>query len=293
MKKTFVFAVSFASLGVAFMSCAGNIQSDADFIDVSSLPNSKEFDAEINAQIDQHLTSYNAKEEIRKPVMANKATIDDYNNIILNNLKYTSLTLTYRNYVDSKDVTFTVDRYNQKLERTVKGAQKEVFELGGDIKEVPPLDVYIPYAFASDFTRIAHSITLRTHAAYVPGSAKKESFDEPDEVRINETWCRCYDVKLKSRCAPLESLTMFVDNEQNVPIQIHFNYIQPTRETENGEKEIIEEERIPSKIFNVSWREYQIKQDNGSEKVLVLPQRISCTDLKISYVLTGEPVCKD
>jgi|GEM_PF-6017843 len=198
------------------------------FIDVSKMKNSAEFDARVNARLDRDLASFNAVDEIRMPVFGKGTDKAKFMALPLN--KYAAARKTFALTFTAKDrskVTYLFDKETQTLTITQNGRQN-TYEFGGTMKDVPPYDVYMAYAFGVDLTRIAHKITLRTHEACVPGTGKsKEPFLEPDEFLVAGVPCICYDIELKPRCAPAESMSMFFDIELNTPVCIVINYKQP------------------------------------------------------------------
>ena len=93
---------------------------------------------------------------------------------------------------------------------------------------------------AEQLTRIAETVSIRSYEKLEkgenPGIAQLENeanldekgrkkdknfveikpkvTSEPIEYRIDNRWCKCYDVKLKSICAPAVALALYVSNEE-------------------------------------------------------------------------------
>ena len=134
------------------------------------------------------------------------------------------------------------DRESRTITRTIDDKTEEyTFEpFSNGVPPAIPYDIHILYAFASDFSRIAETITVRSFEKLEKGEnpavAKQENdanidekgrkkdknfvelkpkvTTEPIEYRIDNRWCKCYDVKLKKLCAPAVALALYVSNDE-------------------------------------------------------------------------------
>ena len=134
------------------------------------------------------------------------------------------------------------DRESRTITRTLDDKTEEyTFEpFTNGVPPATPYDIHILYAFASDFSRIAETITVRSFEKLEKGEnpaiakhqndanidEKRRKKDkkfvelkpkvtyEPIEYRIDNRWCKCYDVKLKKLCAPAVALALYVSNEE-------------------------------------------------------------------------------
>ena len=198
---------------------------------------------QVNAHIDRRLNEFNEKEEVRLPVFSSKEAKDEFMRLSFIQSAQ-ALDVLSIDFSCSGDTTmgFVFDRESRTFTRTV-GDATEVFAFEpftNGVKPTIPYDAHILYAFATDFDRIAESITLRcferlengenpaiarlANAANLDEKGRKidENFveyttkiiTEPQEYLVDKRWCQCYDVKLKSICEPAVSMSIFVSNEE-------------------------------------------------------------------------------
>lgn len=271
MKKLIALTLSAVSIGLISVSCTGTRDYDRELgwdKKFENLENSESFDRVVNARIDRDLNRFNAKDELRLPAFANNnAGKEFFYSLVFNTTPFKTLSLTYLSSTTNDSISFVFDKVTQTMTRTVRGKSSEEFLFSGNLKVVPPVDAYIPYAFAVDFTRIANKITLIDHVAYKLGTDATETFREPDEYDVNGVRCVRYDVELKKRCAPAETLNIYVDQQEKTPVRVQVNFAQP-QPTEVG----VEVEQIAPVVFNILWQEYKLTED--SEEVVTMPRII-------------------
>ena len=195
----------------------------------------------VNAHIDRRLQQYNNKEEVKQPVFVSQEAKGEFQQMsFVRTAEQISLLSIDFSASGDTNMNFVFDRESRTLTRTING-QSETFSFvpfTNGLQPVIPYDAHILYAFATDFNRIADSVTLRCFEKLAqgenPGIAQIENeanldekgnkidknfveikpkvVTEPQEFRIDKRWCQCYDVKLKSFCAPAVSMAVFVNN---------------------------------------------------------------------------------
>ena len=197
---------------------------------------------QVNAHIDRRLAEFNEKEEARLPVFVPREARQEFQNLSFMQSAAQLATLSL-DFAGPKDVPLNVvfDRESRTFTRTFDGKTEtysfEPFTNG--IQPVIPYDAHILYAFATNFYRIANRIELRSFKSLEPGenpavaeveteaanAGKKgkkkvvvevetKTVTEPLEFLIDNRWCHCYDVKLKSFCAPAVALALYVSNDE-------------------------------------------------------------------------------
>ena len=232
---------------------------------------------QVNAHIDRRLAEYNEKEEARLPIFIPREAKADFQDLSFIKTAAQIATLSI-DFAGPGDTVLSVvfDRDSRTFTRTMDGkSETYTFEpFTNGIAPVIPYDAHILYAFATNFNRIADRIELRsfkrlesgenpaiseveTEAANEGKKGKKKvvveienkTVYEPVEFRIDNRWCHCYDVKLKSFCAPAVGLSLFVSNEEKTISRVDVIMDDDSRES-----------------FIVDWRE----QEDG----IVLPRVI-------------------
>jgi hypothetical protein len=198
---------------------------------------------QVYAHIDRRLSEFNEKEEVKLPVFSSKEVKNDFRSFsFIQNAEQISLLSI--EFAGPGDVNYKLvsDRESRSFTRTI-GDKEETYVFEPFTNGVPPVipyDVHILYAFATDFNRIAETVTIRSfeklekgenpaiadleNEANIDENGKKKNKNfveikpktttEPLEFRIDNRWCKCYDVKLKSICAPAVSMALFVSNEE-------------------------------------------------------------------------------
>ena len=212
-----------------------------------------DFYAQVNAHIDRRLQQYNNKEEVKQPVFVSREAQGEFQEMsfIKTADQISLLSIDFSGVGDSM-LNFVFDRESRTLTRTIDG-KTETFSFDpftNGVQPVIPYDAHILYALATDFSRIADSVTLRCFEKLDkgenPGIAQIENeanldekgnkidknfveikpkvVTEPQEFLIDRRWCQCYDVNLKSICAPAVSMAVFVNNlEKTISrLDIHF-----------------------------------------------------------------------
>ena len=197
----------------------------------------------VNAHIDRRLNEFNEKEESKLPIFSSNEVKEEF--MELSFIKSAEqISLLSIDFVGPKDqkYNFLVDRESRTLARTI-GDKTETFTFETFTNGVPPsipFDAHILYAFATNFNRIAETVTLRCYEKLErgenpaiadlhnesnideKGKKKDKNFvevkpkitSEPLEFRIDNRGCKCYDVTLKKICAPAVSMSLFVSNEE-------------------------------------------------------------------------------
>ena len=235
--------------------------------------------AKVNAHIDRRLNEFNEKEEAASPVFSSEEAKNDFMNLsfIKSSEQISLLSIDFSANGD-KNWNFVVDRESRTFTRKI-GDNEETFTFEPFTNGIPPVipyEAHILYAFVTNFNRIAQTVTLRTFDKLEKGEnpaiaqmaneanldkngkkidknfveVKPKVISEPVEFRIDNRWCHCYDVKLKSVCAPAVSMSLFVSNEEKTISRVDLVF-------EDGSK----------KSFVMDWRE----QDG-----IVLPRVVSC-----------------
>ena len=200
-----------------------------------------DFYAMVNAHIDRRLQQYNEKEEVKQPIFISREAREEFQQMsfIRTAAQISLLSIDFSGSGDST-LNFVFDRESRTLTRTING-QSETFSFEpftNGVQPVIPYEAHILYAFATDFNRIADSVTLRCFEKLAqgenPGIAQIENeanidekgnkidknyvelkpkvVTEPQEFLIDKRWCQCYDVNLKSICAPATSMAVYVNN---------------------------------------------------------------------------------
>ena len=206
----------------------------------------------VNAHIDRRLQQYNEKEEVKQPLFVSREAREEVQQMsfIKTAEQISLLSIDFSGSGDSV-LNFVFDRDSRTLTRTVNG-QSETFSFEpftNGVQPVIPYEAHILYAFATDFNRIADSVTLRCFEKLEkgenPGIAQIENeanidekgnkidknfveikpkvVTEPLEFRIDKRWCQCYDVKLKSICAPATSMAVYVNNLEKTISRLDIN----------------------------------------------------------------------
>jgi len=197
---------------------------------------------QVNAHIDRRLAEFNEKEEARLPIFIPREAKADFQNLSFIKTAAQLATLSI-DFAGPNDTMLSVvfDRDSRTFTRTLDGkTETYTFEpFTNGIAPDIPYDAHILYAFATNFNRIADRIELRsfkrletgenpaiaeveTEAANADKKGKKKvvveienkTVYEPVEFRIDNRWCHCYDVKLKSVCKPAVGLSVFVSNDE-------------------------------------------------------------------------------
>ena len=199
--------------------------------------------AKVNAHIDRRLNEFNEKEEAASPVFSSEEAKNDFMNLsfIKSSEQISLLSIDFSANGD-KNWNFVVDRESRTFTRKI-GDNEETFTFEPFTNGIPPVipyEAHILYAFVTNFNRIAQTVTLRTFDKLEKGEnpaiaqmaneanldkngkkidknfveVKPKVISEPVEFRIDNRWCHCYDVKLKSFCAPAVGLSLFVSNEE-------------------------------------------------------------------------------
>ncbi len=202
-----------------------------------------DFYAQVNAHIDRRLNEFNEKEEAKLPIFASKEVRDEFMELsFIKTAKQISVLSIDFAGPENTDVNVLFDRDSRTLARTI-GDKTETYTFEPFTNGVPPAipyDGHILYAFAADFSRIAETVSVRSYkklergenpaiadqenAANLDEKGRKKDKNfvevkpkvttEPLEFRIDNRWCKCYDVKLKSVCAPAVALALYVNDEE-------------------------------------------------------------------------------
>ena len=211
--------------------------------DEAAAKNKADFYSQVNAHIDRRMNEFNEKEEAKLPIFSSKEVKDEF--MDLSFIKTSEqLSLLSIDFAGPKDENINVlfDRESRMFTRTV-GDKTEEYTFAPFTNGVPPAipyDAHILYAFVINFNRIAETVSIRSFEKLEKGEnpaiAKQENeanidekgrkkdknfveikpkvTTEPIEYRIDNRWCKCYDVKLKSVCAPATALALYVSNEE-------------------------------------------------------------------------------
>ena len=201
---------------------------------------SSDYYSMVNAHLDRRLDEFNEKEEAKLPVFSSKDAKDEFMELsfIKNAEQISLLSMDFTRHSDYTTLSFVFDRESRTFTRTV-GDTTETFTFApftNGVKPDIPYDAHILYAFATDFSRIAKTVKLRCYdkldkgenpaiaelanAANIDEKGRKIDKDfvefetkvipEAIEFFIDNRWCHCYDVELKSICAPAVSMSLFV-----------------------------------------------------------------------------------
>ena len=230
----------------------------------------QDYIGQVNAHIDRRLAEFNEKEEARLPIFIPREAKADFQDLsfIKTSAQIATLSIDFAGPNDTM-LSVVFDRASRTFTRTMDGkTETYTFEpfTNGVAPEIP-YDAHILYAFATNFNRIADRIELRsfkrldkgenpaiseveTEAANAGKKGKKKvvveienkTVYEPVEFRIDNRWCHCYDVKLKSFCAPAVGLSLFVSNEEKTISRVDVimdddskdSFIVDWREQEDG-----------------------------------------------------------
>ena len=230
----------------------------------------QDYIGQVNAHIDRRLAEYNEKEEARLPIFIPREAKADFQDLsfIKTAAQIATLSIDFAGPADTM-LSVVFDRASRTFTRTMDGkSETYTFEpFTNGITPDIPYDAHILYAFATNFNRIADRIELRsfkrlesgenpaiseveTEAANEGKKGKKKvvveienkTVYEPVEFRIDNRWCHCYDVKLKSFCAPAVGLSLFVSNEEKTISRVDVimdddskdSFIVDWREQEDG-----------------------------------------------------------
>ena len=197
----------------------------------------------VNAHIDRRLNEFNEKEEAKLPIFSSKEIQEDFQDLsfIRNAQQISLLSMDFTASGETK-IKLIFDRDSRSFTRII-GDKTEKYTFETFTNGVPPTipyDIHILYAFAADFNRIAETISIRGYEKLEKGenpaiadleneanldeNGKKKNKNfvevkpkvtfEPIEFRVDNRWCKCYDVKLKKTCAPAVSMALYVSNEE-------------------------------------------------------------------------------
>ena len=198
---------------------------------------------QVSAHIDRRLNDFNEKEEAKLPIFSSKEVQDAFRNLsFIRNAE--QISLISMDFAGPADVNykFLVDRESRTLTRTI-GDKEETYTFETFTNGVPPAipyDAHILYAFATNFNRIAETVEIRSYVKLEQGEnpaiadleneanldekgnkkdknkpeIKPKTTTEPLEFRIDNRWCKCYDVKLKKVCAPATAMAIYVSDEE-------------------------------------------------------------------------------
>ena len=235
--------------------------------DEAEARNKADFYTQVNAHIDRRLNEFNEKEEAKLPVFSSKEVRNEFMDLsfIRTAEKISVLSIDFAGPQDV-DLNILFDRDSRTLTRTV-GDKTETYAFEPFTNGVPPAipyDAHILYAFANDFNRIADAVSVRSYEKLEKGEnpavadqenaanldekgrkkdknfveVKPKVTTEPLEFRIDNRWCKCYDVKLKSICAPAVALALYVSDEEKTISRIDILLDDDTKTS-----------------FNIDWRE--------------------------------------
>jgi len=254
MKLQTILLLTGIAAGLMTVSCQSSTQAEAEAFfgpppkgkaaaEAEDNAANADFYTQVNRHIDRRLSEFNEKEEAKLPVFASKDARDEFLSLsfIRSAEQISSLSM---DFAGPKNVKLNVffDRESRTISRTIGDESEEyTFEpFSNGVPPAIPYDIHILYAFAADFSRIAEAITVRSYEKLErgenPAIAKQENdanIDEkgrkknknyveikpkvtyePIEYRIDNRWCKCYDVKLKSFCSPATALALYVSNEE-------------------------------------------------------------------------------
>ncbi len=251
--QTILLLTGFAA-GLMTVSCQSSTQAEAEAFfgpppkgkaaaEAEDNAANADFYTQVNRHIDRRLSEFNEKEEAKLPFFDSKDARDEFLSLsfIRSADQISSLSMDFAGPKNEK-LNIFFDRESRTITRTL-GDKTEEYTFEPFTNGVPPAipyDIHILYAFVSDFSRIAETITVRSFEKLEKGEnpavAKQENdanidekgrkkdknfvelkpkvTTEPIEYRIDNRWCKCYDVKLKKICAPAASLALYVSNEE-------------------------------------------------------------------------------
>ncbi len=254
MKLQSILLLTGIAAGLMTVSCQSSTQAEAEAFfgpppkgkaaaEAEENAANADFYTQVNRHIDRRLSEFNEKEEAKLPIFESKDARDEFLSLsfIRSAEQLSSLSMDFEGPQKSKLNVF-FDRESRTITRTIGDKTEEyTFEpFSNGVPPAIPYDIRILYAFAADFSRIAETITVRSFEKLEKGEnpavAKMENeanIDEkgrkidknfvelkpkvtyePIEYRIDNRWCKCYDVKLKSACAPATALALYVSNEE-------------------------------------------------------------------------------
>lgn len=254
MKLQTILLLTGIAAGLMTVSCQSSTQAEAEAFfgpppkgkaaaEAEDNAANADFYSQVNRHIDRRLSEFNEKEEAKLPIFESVEARDEFLSLsfIRTADKISSLSMDFEGPQKSK-LNFFFDREARTITRTIGDKTEEyTFEpFSNGVPPAIPYDIHILYAFAADFSRIAETITVRSFEKLEKGEnpaiAKQENdanIDEkgrkkdknyvelkpkvtyePIEYRIDNRWCKCYDVKLKRFCSPATALALYVSNEE-------------------------------------------------------------------------------
>jgi len=253
MKLQTILLLTGIAAGLMTVSCQSSVSAEAEAFfgpppkgkveDKDENKIDADYYSQVNSHIDRRLNEFNEKEEARLPVFSSKEVKDEFLKLSIFNSSE-QISLLSLDFAGPQDVKLNVlfDRDSRTFTRTI-GEETETYTFEPFTNGVPPAipyDAHILYAFVFDFSRIAETVSIRSYEKLEkgenPGIAQQENeanLDEkgrkkdknfveikpkvtyePIEFRIDNRWCKCFDVKLKSFCAPATALALYVSNEE-------------------------------------------------------------------------------
>ncbi len=254
MKLQTILLLTGIAAGLMTVSCQSSTQAEAEAFfgpppkgkaaaEAEDNAANADFYTQVNRHIDRRLNEFNEKEEAKLPIFESVEARDEFLSLsfIRTADQISSLSMDFEGPQKSK-LNFFFDREARTITRTIGDKTEEyTFEpFSNGVPPAIPYDIHILYAFAADFSRIAETITVRSFEKLEKGEnpaiAKQENdanIDEkgrkkdknyvelkpkvtyePIEYRIDNRWCKCYDVKLKRFCSPATALALYVSNEE-------------------------------------------------------------------------------
>ena len=254
MKLQSILLLTGLAAGITTVSCKSTADEVEEFYGRSA-PNRAEAEARdaanidydfynhVFAHIDRRLNEFNEKEEAKLPVFSSKDVQDAFRDLsfIRNAEDISLISMDFAGPADV-DYKFLVDRESRTLTRTI-GDKEETYTFETFTNGVPPAipyDAHILYAFATNFSRIAETVDIRSYQKLEHGEnpaiadleneanldekgnkkdknkpeIKTKTTIEPLEFRIDNRWCKCYDVKLKKVCAPAVAMALYISDEE-------------------------------------------------------------------------------
>jgi hypothetical protein len=253
MKLQTILLLTGIAAGLTTVSCKSLDDEVQEFYGVSQKKTKAEAKAEdetvtdyfnqVSAHIDRRLNEFNEKEEVKLPVFSSKEVRNAFLDLsfIRNAEQISLISMDFAGPADV-DYKFLVDRESRTLTRTI-GGKEETYTFETFTNGVPPAipyDAHILYAFATNFGRIAETVEIRSYEKLEQGEnpaiadleneanldengnkkdknkpeVKTKTTTEPLEFRIDNRWCKCYDVKLKKICAPAVAMALYVSDEE-------------------------------------------------------------------------------
>ena len=260
MKLQTILLLTGIAAGLMTVSCQSSTQAEAEAFfgpppkgkaaaEAEDNAANADFYSQVNAHIDRRLTEFNEKEEAKLPIFSSKEARDEF--MELSFIKTAEqISVLSIDFAGPQDIDLNVlfDRESRTFTRTI-GDKTETYTFEPFSNGVPPAipyDAHLLYAFATNFNRIAETVSVRSYEKLEKGEnpaiAKQENeanLDEkgrkkdknfieikpkvtyePIEYRIDNRWCKCYDVKLKSVCAPAVALAIYVSNEEKTASRV-------------------------------------------------------------------------